>query len=90
VETKRLHCRQSQRCEDDARWLAVAERRCCKALSSYAGTLQEDRRVLLQRYALQDVAFGEFAMAYADQTDRDWNAFLTAIKAGRIVAGLPA
>lgn len=28
-----------------------------KAFASYAGTLQEDRRVLLQRYALQDVAF---------------------------------
>jgi len=28
-----------------------------KAFASYAGTLQEDRRVLLQRYALKDVAF---------------------------------
>jgi uncharacterized protein (DUF2252 family) len=28
-----------------------------KAFASYAGTLQEDRRVLLQRYALRDVAF---------------------------------
>ena len=28
-----------------------------KAFASYAKTLQEDRRVLLQRYALQDVAF---------------------------------
>jgi uncharacterized protein (DUF2252 family) len=36
-----------------------------------------------------DEAIGEFAMAYADQTDRDWNAFLAAIKAGRIVAGEP-
>jgi uncharacterized protein (DUF2252 family) len=34
-----------------------------------------------------DEAIGEFAMAYADQTDRDWNAFLAAIKARRIVAG---
>jgi uncharacterized protein (DUF2252 family) len=31
-----------------------------------------------------DVAIGEFAMTYADQTDRDWNAFLTAIKVGRM------
>ena len=36
-----------------------------------------------------DEAIGEFAMTYADQTDRDWNAFLTAIKAGRIVAEEP-
>jgi uncharacterized protein (DUF2252 family) len=36
-----------------------------------------------------DEAIGEFAMAYADQTNRDWNTFLTAIKAGRIVAGEP-
>jgi predicted alpha/beta hydrolase len=36
-----------------------------------------------------DEAIGEFAMTYADQTDRDWNAFLTAIKAGRIVAKEP-
>ena len=36
-----------------------------------------------------DEAIGEFAMTYADQTDRDWNAFLSAIKAGRIVAEEP-
>jgi len=36
-----------------------------------------------------DEAIGEFAMTYADQTDRDWNALLTAIKAGRIVAEEP-
>ena len=36
-----------------------------------------------------DEAIGEFAIAYADQTDRDWNAFLAAIKAGRIIAGEP-
>jgi hypothetical protein len=36
-----------------------------------------------------DEAIGEFAMTYADQADRDWNAFLTAIKAGRIVAEEP-
>jgi uncharacterized protein (DUF2252 family) len=36
-----------------------------------------------------DEAIGKFAMAYADQTDRDWNAFLAAIKAGRIIAGEP-
>ena len=39
------------------RHLDKHELRARKALSSYAGTLQEDRRVLLQRYALQDVAF---------------------------------
>ena len=33
-----------------------------------------------------DEAIAEFAVSYADQTDRDWNAFLAAIKAGRIVA----
>jgi uncharacterized protein (DUF2252 family) len=36
-----------------------------------------------------DEAIGEFAMTYADQTDRDWKALLTAIKAGRIVAEEP-
>jgi uncharacterized protein (DUF2252 family) len=36
-----------------------------------------------------DEAIGEFAMTYADQTDRDWKAFLTAIEAGRIVAEEP-
>ena len=34
-----------------------------------------------------DTAMGEFANAYADQTERDWHAFLAAIKSGRIVAG---
>jgi uncharacterized protein (DUF2252 family) len=33
-----------------------------------------------------DAAIGEFALAYADQTERDWNTFLAAKKAGRIVA----
>ena len=33
-----------------------------------------------------DAAIGEFALAYADQTERDWREFLAAIKAGRIVA----
>jgi uncharacterized protein (DUF2252 family) len=36
-----------------------------------------------------DEAIAEFAIAYADQTDRDWKAFLAAIKTGRIVAGEP-
>jgi uncharacterized protein (DUF2252 family) len=31
-----------------------------------------------------DKAIAEFAMAYADQTERDWHALLDAIKAGRI------
>jgi hypothetical protein len=33
-----------------------------------------------------DDAIGEFAMAYADQTERDWSAFLSAIETRRIVA----
>jgi uncharacterized protein (DUF2252 family) len=33
-----------------------------------------------------DKAIAEFAMAYADQTERDWRALLDAIKAGRISA----
>jgi uncharacterized protein (DUF2252 family) len=33
-----------------------------------------------------DKAIAEFAMAYADQTERDWRALLNAIKAGRISA----
>jgi uncharacterized protein (DUF2252 family) len=34
-------------------------------------------------------AITEFAVAYADQTEKDWNNFLAAIKAGRIVAAVP-
>jgi hypothetical protein len=34
-------------------------------------------------------AIGEFAVAYADQTEKDWNGFLAAIKQGRIVAAAP-
>jgi uncharacterized protein (DUF2252 family) len=33
-----------------------------------------------------DEAIGDFALAYADQTERDWNGFLAAIKTGRISA----
>ena len=36
-----------------------------------------------------DKAIAEFAMAYADQTEHDWRAFLDAIKAGRIAAEEP-
>jgi uncharacterized protein (DUF2252 family) len=36
-----------------------------------------------------DQAIAEFAVAYADQTERDWNSFLAAIKAGRLVAVAP-
>ena len=36
-----------------------------------------------------DAAIAEFAVAYADQTEKDWNSFVTAIKAGRIVAAAP-
>jgi uncharacterized protein (DUF2252 family) len=34
-----------------------------------------------------DKAIGEFALAYAEQTKRDWHALLDAIKTGRINAG---
>lgn len=37
-----------------------------------------------------DEAIAEFAVAYADQTERDWQSFLAAIEAGRIVAAPPA
>jgi hypothetical protein len=44
-------------------------------------------------YAGAGTAFEEaisaFAVAYADQTEKDWNGFLAAIKAGRIVAAAP-
>jgi hypothetical protein len=33
-----------------------------------------------------DKAIAEFAMAYADQTKRDWRGLLDAIKAVRIIA----
>jgi hypothetical protein len=36
-----------------------------------------------------DEAIGEFAVRYADQSEKDWNGFLAAIKAGRIVAADP-
>ena len=34
-------------------------------------------------------AIAEFAMTYADQTEKDWHTFLDAIKTGRITAGAP-
>jgi hypothetical protein len=36
-----------------------------------------------------DKAIAEFAMAYSDQTERDWRALLDAIEAGRITAEEP-
>jgi uncharacterized protein (DUF2252 family) len=39
------------------RHLSRHELHARKAFASYAATLQEDRRVLLQRYHLQDIAF---------------------------------
>jgi hypothetical protein len=36
-----------------------------------------------------DSAISEFAMAYADQTERDWRLFLEAIKCGQIEASAP-
>ena len=48
---------------------------------------------LVSGYAGTGNAFEEaisaFAVAYADQTEKDWNGFLAAIKAGRIDAGAP-
>jgi uncharacterized protein (DUF2252 family) len=48
---------------------------------------------LVSGYAGTGSAFEEaisaFAVAYADQTEKDWNGFLAAIKAGRIDAGAP-
>jgi uncharacterized protein (DUF2252 family) len=37
-----------------------------------------------------DKAIAGFAVAYADQTERDWHAFLAAIAAGRITADAPS
>ncbi len=34
-------------------------------------------------------AISEFAVAYADQSEKDWNSFLAAIKVGRIIAAAP-
>jgi uncharacterized protein (DUF2252 family) len=34
-------------------------------------------------------AIAEFAATYADQTEKDWNSFLAAIKAGRIIVAAP-
>jgi len=34
-------------------------------------------------------AIGDFAIAYGDQTEKDWHRFMAAIKAGRIVAATP-
>jgi uncharacterized protein (DUF2252 family) len=36
-----------------------------------------------------DEAIGDFAVAYADQTEKDWKAFVAAIEQGRIVAADP-
>jgi len=48
---------------------------------------------LVSGYAGTGSAFEEavsaFAVAYADQTEKDWNGFLAAIKAGRIDAAAP-
>jgi PhoPQ-activated pathogenicity-related protein len=34
-------------------------------------------------------AISEFAVAYGDQTEKDWSSFLAAIKDGRVVAAAP-
>lgn len=39
--------------------------------------------------AALDEAISEFAVAYGNQTEKDWHSFLAAIKAGRIVAAAP-
>jgi uncharacterized protein (DUF2252 family) len=48
------------------------------ALSGYMGNNSEFAK-----------AIAEFALAYADQTERDWRALLDAIEAGRIIAEEP-
>jgi hypothetical protein len=49
--------------------------------------------VMVSGYVGNGAAFEEaitdFAVAYADQSEKDWNIFLAAIKAGRIVAAAP-
>jgi hypothetical protein len=48
---------------------------------------------LVSGYASKGTVFEEaiskFAVAYADQTEKDWNAFLAAINSGRIVVAAP-
>src|SRR5260370_14515152 len=44
------------------RHLSRHELHARKAFSSYAETLQEDRRLLLQRYHLRDIAFKAFGV----------------------------
>ena len=41
-----------------------------------------------QRHGFEE-AISDFAVAYADQTEKDWNSFLAAIKDGRITAAEP-
>jgi uncharacterized protein (DUF2252 family) len=49
--------------------------------------------VLLSGYAgsgtALDEAISEFAVAYADQTEKDWNGFLAAIRTGRVIVANP-
>jgi len=45
-------------------------------------------RLVQQTGALHDEAIEKFAVAYADQTERDYAALLKAIRAGRIRARL--
>jgi uncharacterized protein (DUF2252 family) len=49
--------------------------------------------ILVSGYAGNSTAFDEaiggFAVAYGDQIEKDWNAFLAAIEAGRVVAAAP-
>jgi Uncharacterized protein conserved in bacteria (DUF2252) len=40
----------------------------------------------LGRSDVFDQAIGEFALAYADQNEKDYSAFVAAVKAGRIKA----
>ena len=56
-------------------WRAHARSGDAVMLSAYMGDNSEF-----------DKAIAEFAIAYADQTKRDWRALLDAIKAGRISA----
>jgi hypothetical protein len=53
-----------------------------------SGDLQGDAARFARGTAFQE-AISKFAVADADQTEKNWNSFLAAIKAGRITAAEP-
>jgi uncharacterized protein (DUF2252 family) len=70
-------CRSMRGCAA-ARWRAHARAGDAAMVASYMG-----------RGEAFETAVGTFAVAYADQTERDWHTFLAAIKSGGIVADEP-